>query len=63
MVRDTQKAFDSRRRCPAIILLAAEATEGSDGGTGRRKRRSDERKFASMTEADKFRDQGHVIRI
>ena len=33
------KSFDNPRSSLAIVLLAAGATERSDGGTGRRKRR------------------------
>ena len=34
------KSFDNPRSSLAIVLLAAGATERSDGGTGRRKRRT-----------------------
>ena len=34
------KSFDNLQSSLAIVLLAAGATEWSDGGTGRRKRRT-----------------------
>ena len=58
-----EKSFDSRRSGLAIVLLAAGATLRSDGSPERRQRRTNRSDPAGAVKAEKFRDQGHAIRI